>query len=102
MHFVKLAGPDHASSPAAVNIWPREEYEYRVSAYTNGCAWSSVARFRSLYSEGETRLAMFGDLGAYAWSNMGNLRTDAESGLIDAIVHLGDHACAYCSSGSFS
>jgi hypothetical protein len=92
MHFVKLAGPDHASSPAAVDIWPREEYEYRVSACTNGCAWSSVARFRSLYSEGETRLAMFGDLGAYAWSNMGNLKNDAESRLIDAIVHLGDHA----------
>ena len=92
MHFVKLAGPVHASSPYAVDIWPREEYEYRVSACTKGCAWSSVDRFRSLYSEGETRLAIFGDLGAYAWSNLGNLKTDAESGLIDAIVHLGDHA----------
>eukprot|EP00051_Salpingoeca_urceolata_P011653 m.144696 g.144696 ORF g.144696 m.144696 type:complete len:710 (-) comp17202_c0_seq1:136-2265(-) len=63
---------------------------------TAACAspWSSTLSFRSLYTAGETRIAIFGDMGMMSDGNTvhGNLLRDAEAGAIDAFVHMGDHA----------
>ena len=50
--------------------------------------------FRSLYTSGETKLAIFGDMGMMSDGNTlhGNLLRDNAAGLVDAFVHMGDHA----------
>lgn len=79
MHFVRFG-----------NLTERTRFYYRVAG-PNG-AWSDVLSFTSLYSSGLTKFAVFGDMGVYSYNNMGNMFDDMQSGLIDAIVHLGDHA----------
>ena len=79
MHFVRLDG-----------LHSRANYSYTVGV---GSATSSSYHFRAPPTDnGETRLAMFGDMGVYAWNNMGNLKSDCDAGVIDAVVHIGDHA----------
>jgi len=105
-HHVILAG-----------LRERTEYEYRVRSGAAGSAaggWSAWKRFRSLYSDGVTRLAMYGDMGVFpateqlpkgfcadrtrlcgptaARNNIGNLIDDVAAGRIDWVVHSGDHA----------
>jgi hypothetical protein len=83
MHFVKL-------SP----LNPRTRYYYQVRSA--GSEWSETVDFRSLYygtnDGGETRVAIFGDMGVYSYNNMANLDRNREAEFVDAIVHLGDHA----------
>ena len=84
MHFVKLAG-----------LRPRTTYHYAVRS--GASAWSETLAFTSLYyggadAGGTTKVAIFGDMGVYAWNNMGNLIDDIARGAVDAVVHLGDHA----------
>mmetsp|Transcript_13081 Transcript_13081/g.29024 ORF Transcript_13081/g.29024 Transcript_13081/m.29024 type:complete len:569 (-) Transcript_13081:14-1720(-) len=80
MHFVKLP-----------RLKERTKYYYRVAAATEG-VWSDTYSFTSLYTGDETRVAIFGDMGVYQYNNMGNMLGDIENGMIDAVVHLGDHA----------
>eukprot|EP00937_MAST-01D_sp_MAST-1D-sp2_P003288 g3288.t1 len=80
LHFVKMEGLDE-----------RTEYHYRVRSSASA-DWTSGGAFTSLYSSGVTRFAVFGDMGLYAYNNMGNLKRDMEDGRMDFIVHLGDHA----------
>eukprot|EP00035_Acanthoeca_spectabilis_P002739 m.89244 g.89244 ORF g.89244 m.89244 type:complete len:732 (+) comp11720_c0_seq1:37-2232(+) len=62
--------------------------------------WSDIFHFRSLYAagsgvgDGQTRVAIFGDMGMMSDGNTmhGNILRDAEVGLVDAFVHMGDHA----------
>ena len=83
LHFVRLSG-----------LAERTEYSYSVRS--GGSSWSAAANFTSLYSGGETRLALFGDMGVYAWNAMGNLLRDGvKKRQFDAIVHMGDHAYNY-------
>lgn len=42
-------------------------------------------------SPGQTRIAIFGDVGRHELNNMANLRDDCNSGVVDAIVVMGDH-----------
>jgi hypothetical protein len=87
MHFVKLS-----------DLEPRTRYYYQVQS--PGSDWfpqqADVLSFTSLYygirDGGQTKVAIFGDMGVYSWNNMGNLIRDVSNGLIDAVVHLGDHA----------
>ena len=82
MHFVVFIGLEE-----------RTRYFYKVKGECTG--WSPVYSFRSLYEgnrAGPTKFAIFGDMGVYAYNNMGNLERDVDEGRIDAIVHLGDHA----------
>ena len=81
LHFVRL---DH--------LKPRASYTYSCTSGSYNRIWSPPATFRAPYASGETRLAMFGDMGVYSWNNMGNLVRDCESEEIDAVVHIGDHA----------
>lgn len=83
MHFVVFSG-----------LQARTKYYYKVKG---GCTeYSDIQAFKSLYYGGNTQLptkfAIFGDMGVYAYNNMGNLERDLDAGKIDAIVHLGDHA----------
>lgn len=64
--------------------------------------------FRSLYSEGSTKFALYADMGVFvqegvgppklthlptkARHNIGNLADDLDAGLIDFAIHSGDHA----------
>ena len=81
MHFVRLA-----------ELEPRTRYMYSVRSGAPASNWSSDFQFRSPYSAGETRIAMYGDMGVYEWNNMGNLYHDAvETDTVDLIVHAGDH-----------
>ena len=78
---------------------------------TDGASWSAVRSFRSGYSSGVTKFAMFGDMGVFEWSkhtpaagkpclvsrscccadNMANLLQDKKDESIDAVLMLGDH-----------
>lgn len=78
LHFVRLS-----------KLRERTTYNYR--ARSGGSEWTRWNNFTSLYSTGETRLAMFGDMGVYSWNAMGGLLNDSRVA-IDAVVHIGDHA----------
>eukprot|EP00658_Telonema_sp_P-2_P032994 TRINITY_DN2430_c0_g1_i1.p1 TRINITY_DN2430_c0_g1~~TRINITY_DN2430_c0_g1_i1.p1 ORF type:complete len:654 (+),score=156.53 TRINITY_DN2430_c0_g1_i1:294-2255(+) len=79
MHFVKLS-----------NLNPRTRYFYSVGS--NPAKFSPVFSFRSGYSDGPTKIAIYGDMGVYSWNNMANLRSDMLAETSDLIVHMGDHA----------
>ena len=73
------------------NLLPRKQYSYKVRCGAAAAAWSPTFRFRAPYSSGETRLAVYGDMGNTRFNNMRNLQQDCRAGRIDAIVHMGDH-----------
>lgn len=56
MHFVTFA-----------DLQPRAEYTYRVKSGGFDAKWSDSFTFRAPYAEGETNVAIFGDMGVYAW-----------------------------------
>ena len=76
MHFVRL-------SPLA----ERTTYSYKCKSA--GSDYSPVFQFKSLYYGGDgtqdTKIAIFGDMGVYSYTNMGNLERDFEAGKIDAM-----------------
>lgn len=82
LHFVKFAGLEAG-----------EEYTYRVKSGSDTNLWSEWHKFRvPRSSKVPTRIAIYGDMG-HSWHNpMQNLKKDCEAGIIDTIVHMGDHA----------
>lgn len=82
-----------------------ECYERQISprCASDPSAWSDWLDFRSLYSSGRTKLALYGDMGVFvsegeytppvrglpapARHNIGNLVDDLAAGLIDFVVH---------------
>lgn len=60
----------------------------------NATVWSDTFKFTSLYTKGETKIAIFGDMGMMSDGNTvhGNIMRDAAAGAVDAFVHMGDHA----------
>lgn len=81
MSFVRLS-----------SLVPRAKYAYTVKSGTG--AWSASYDFRAPYAAGPTKVAIYGDMGNSVYNNMENMRSDCDSGKIDAIVHMGDHCCA--------
>ena len=92
MHFIRFP-----------SLKPRQKYTYQVRSGGDSRpdAWSQSYTFRAPYGHGSaeksggsnvTRVAIYGDMGNCVGNNMGNLRAGCESGVIDAIVHMGDHA----------
>jgi hypothetical protein len=80
MHFVRLS-----------DLQPRARYEYRVRSGAATSSWSSGYAFRAPYSEGETKVALFGDLGVFAGNNMANLWEEAVvNETADVILFAGD------------
>ena len=57
----------------------------------SGAPWSSEFTFRAPYPAGDTKVAIYGDMGHSRYNNMKNLQQDCAAGTIDAIVHMGDH-----------
>ena len=55
-----------------------------------GAEWSDIFSFKSLYSSGVTKFAIFGDMGLYSDgnSNMGSMHDDAVAGEIDFFLHM--------------
>ena len=86
MNFVRFAG-----------LAPRKQYTYSVRSGSQDAPWSKNFTFRAPYgpSAGSgstpTRVAIYGDMGNTEYNNMGNLAEDCATGVIDAIVHMGDH-----------
>eukprot|EP00036_Acanthoecidae_sp_10tr_P015395 CAMPEP_0206286198 /NCGR_PEP_ID=MMETSP0106_2-20121207/480_1 /ASSEMBLY_ACC=CAM_ASM_000206 /TAXON_ID=81532 /ORGANISM="Acanthoeca-like sp., Strain 10tr" /LENGTH=610 /DNA_ID=CAMNT_0053716719 /DNA_START=44 /DNA_END=1873 /DNA_ORIENTATION=- len=81
MHFVLLA-----------DLEARAKYYYKVKSGSPSGVWSDVEAFRAPYGPGITKIAIFGDMGAYSWNNMANLQHDCvETEAADVIVHMGDH-----------
>ena len=82
----------------------RTHYEYRVKI-TSG-TWSPWIPFQSLYSSGETNVAMYADFGFFSSqtktesydypspsrSHIGVILDDVANGLVDFALHSGDHA----------
>lgn len=62
----------------------------QCSAVDGGAEWSDTFSFRSLYSSGVTKFAIFGDMGLYSDgnSNMGSMYDDAVAGSIDFFLHM--------------
>jgi hypothetical protein len=77
MHFVKLSG-----------LTARARYHYTVSSGGKGAVTSELFSFAAPYSDGVTRVAIFGDMGVYTYNNMGNLYDDVTAGTVDMIVHV--------------
>ena len=69
MHFVKFAG-----------LEPRQQYTYVVRSGAPTAKWSARFKFRAPYPAGETRVAIYGDMGNEANNNMANLRADCAAG----------------------
>jgi hypothetical protein len=84
LHFVRLSG-----------LRERTAYSYRARAGGHSGGWSDWRNFTSLYSSGETKIALFGDMGVYSWNAMSGLLSDSSHRMIDCIVHMGDHAYNY-------
>lgn len=81
MSFVKFTG-----------LEPGQNYSYRVKSGAVDGKWSDTFVFRAAQPNGgASRLAVYGDMGIYGFNNMANLKKDCEEGIIDAIVHMGDH-----------
>lgn len=81
MHFVNLK-----------NLVARKVYKYTVQSGGSGATSSAEMTFRAPYSDGTTKINLFGDMGVYAWTNMGNLIKDCDEGVADFVIHIGDHA----------
>ena len=80
MHFVRLE-----------DLAPRARYNYTVQSGGAGAVASDVFSFRAPYASGETRIALYGDMGVYTWNNMANLQRENELETADLIIHAGDH-----------
>lgn len=81
MHFVKLA-----------SLAARGVYFYSVQSGASNATISKTFSFRAPYGGGETRIALYGDMGVYEWNNMANLEQDCvKDKAMDLIVHAGDH-----------
>eukprot|EP00039_Didymoeca_costata_P019413 m.337443 g.337443 ORF g.337443 m.337443 type:complete len:712 (-) comp18135_c0_seq1:199-2334(-) len=67
---------------------------WRVGMNPCGPSFSDVASFKSLYTSGVTKIAIFGDMGMMSDGNTvhGNILRDAQAGDVDVFVHMGDHA----------
>lgn len=81
LHFIKFAG-----------LTPNTKYKYRVKSGSNDAPFSEWLNFRSPNVAGPTKLAIYGDMGHSQYNNMENMLDDCNSGVIDFIVHMGDHA----------
>ena len=81
MHFIKVA-----------DMKPKATYTYTVQSGGAGATVSKKFSFRAPYSEGVTRIALYGDMGVYTWNNMQNLYEDVVvNQTSDLIIHAGDH-----------
>ena len=62
----------------------------KCAAVDGGAEWSNIFSFKSLYSSGVTKFAIFGDMGLYSDgnSNMGSMHDDAVAGEIDFFLHM--------------
>eukprot|EP00940_MAST-03C_sp_MAST-3C-sp2_P001556 g1556.t1 len=74
------------------NLTSRTKYYYKVKPGAPGSQWSDIFSFRALYNAGETRVAAYGDMGHSRYNCMQNIKDDCESGVIDTVLHMGDHA----------
>ena len=73
-------------------VTPGEQYNYSVRSGASEGLWSAEYSFRAPGgSVTETRLATYGDMGHSRYNCMQNLKDDAANGLIDVVVHMGDH-----------
>eukprot|EP00040_Diaphanoeca_grandis_P030384 m.179559 g.179559 ORF g.179559 m.179559 type:complete len:727 (-) comp31979_c1_seq1:166-2346(-) len=82
MHFISVSA-----------LLPRTTYLYSVKSGGANAVSSNVTSFRAPYSDGVTKIDIFGDMGIYNWNNMEWLEKDCASGTsADLIVHMGDHA----------
>jgi hypothetical protein len=63
MSFIKFGG-----------LKPRSNYSYKVRSGGAGATWSRTFSFRSLYSDGVTRLLTYGDMGHTKYNCMENAR----------------------------
>jgi len=81
MHFIKLS-----------EMKPKAKYSYTVQSGGAGSVPSAQFSFRAPYSEGVTKIALYGDMGVYTWNNMQNLLEDViQNETSDLIIHAGDH-----------
>ena len=71
------------------NLKPRTNYTYKVRSGSVGAQWSRTIRFRSLYTDGITRVMTYGDMGHTKYNCMENARQgeyDAAASLTFAYV----------------
>jgi hypothetical protein len=85
MHYIRFS-----------SLQEGKTYSYRVKSGSDGAVWSDTFTFRGPVLAGQTdkptRIATYGDMGHSHYNCMENLVQDCSSGLIDAVVHMGDHA----------
>lgn len=72
-------------------ITPGVQYNYSVKSGSEQGLWSDEYSFRAPGGNVVTRLATYGDMGHSQYNCMQNVKDDAANGLIDIIVHMGDH-----------
>jgi len=73
-------------------VTPGVEYNYSVKSGSEQGLWSDEFSFRAPGgNQAVTRLATYGDMGHSQYNCMQNVKDDAANGLIDIVVHMGDH-----------
>ena len=81
MHFIELTG-----------LKEKGRYHYTVQSGGENATESAEYLLRAPYGSGETRIALYGDMGVYSYNNMQNLEKDCVTDeSMDLIVHAGDH-----------
>eukprot|EP00729_Bicosta_minor_P009103 gene9103-12667_t len=68
-----------------------KSYTYKVNNGGAAGAWSDEFTFRAPVQTGTTRVATYGDMGHSHYNCMENVLHDGLDGVIDAVVHMGDH-----------
>lgn len=78
MHFIKVS-----------DMTPKATYSYTVQSGGAHATMSKKFSFRAPYSEGVTKIALYGDMGVYTWNNMQNLYEDVVvNQTSDLIIHV--------------
>ena len=73
-------------------VTPGMQYSYSVRSGAGAGLWSEEFSFRAPGGRAtETRVATYGDMGHSRYNCMQNVKDDAANGLIDVVVHMGDH-----------
>jgi len=68
------------------------QYNYSVRSGSSDGLWSPAYSFRAPGGRvAETRIATYGDMGHSHFNCMQNVKDDVANGLIDLVVHMGDH-----------
>ena len=79
----------HVQRANMTGLKPGKTYEYKVCS---GSSWTPAFTFRTLSSDRDAVIAVFGDMGVDNAISLPSLESQVKRGTIDAVFHMGDIA----------